>query len=411
MSEFAVEGAELKQMIRFARKQPVSFGVNPGKEDKNTLLGMHRLKAPSIIGKSVKADGEGAKVAFGTCEVEGKVLNLRCERTLPGLAKKVKRFLKLHKVPLNVVVMDEDGTVLEQDIEELPDDPSLEAEEEAATSDAQTAEASKAAQNTPDPAAMAQKLKAIQQQLKTLPTAAAEKLTAAAASAVKAIRSGDLETAEATIGRIEAALAKLAAQARQDLEPLRQRMEEAQTQIDQISDDAKRAKLQAAMGMVEKAVGDANPPAAEKALTTVETALKKLAAPTPPPTAEITVLADWQAAKDAVDDELRLLSDRLRKSAIPEVQGVADEVETLLSPLRTKMITALMGFQQAPTDAKNRDAALTALSEAEAWLASDPRVKAIDANPWGVPVTVSATLGGVLRKLQNDVNRMGRKAS
>lgn len=125
MSEFAVEGLEIKKMVKVARKQPVPFALNPAKNDADTLLGMHRRKPAALLGKSIKKDGEGLKVAFGTCAVDGKIMTLTCERAVPMMAKKLKRYLKLQKVNLNVVVLDADGNLLEDDIEELPDDPSL----------------------------------------------------------------------------------------------------------------------------------------------------------------------------------------------------------------------------------------------------------------------------------------------
>ena len=113
--------------------------------------------------------------------------------------------------------------------------------------------------------------------------------------------------------------------------------------------------------------------------------------------------ASWQAAKDAVDGQLRALSDRLRKSAIPEVVGVADQVETLLEPVRVKMLVALKNYDAAPDDEKPRSDARAAMTEAEAWLSADDRVRAVDTNPWGVPVSVAATLGGVLDRIHREI--------
>lgn len=122
------------------------------------------------------------------------------------------------------------------------------------------------------------------------------------------------------------------------------------------------------------------------------------------------LLPAWQDAKDAVDDQLRSLSDSLRKSAYDEVVGVADEVETLLEPVRVRITTALMEYDRNPAEAAKRKAALDAISAAGDWLASDARVKAVDSNPWGVPVSVAATLGAALFRLENDVARSGSAA-
>lgn len=109
-------------MAVLARKKPLHFAFNPGKSAADHVLGLDKRKAPAIIGKAIKASGQGVKVSFGLFEVDGKILMLTTENSLPTMAKKVKAFLKLNKVKLNVVVRDPNGTVLDQDIEELPDD-------------------------------------------------------------------------------------------------------------------------------------------------------------------------------------------------------------------------------------------------------------------------------------------------
>lgn len=114
----------------------------------------------------------------------------------------------------------------------------------------------------------------------------------------------------------------------------------------------------------------------------------------------VAVLALWTGAKDQVDAELRSLSDRLRKSAEPEVQAVADEVEGLLSPLRVTLVGALMGFEAAPHAGKAQTALRKAVVEARSFIESDPRVAAIDMNPWGVPVSIAATLGETLDQIE-----------
>lgn len=118
----------------------------------------------------------------------------------------------------------------------------------------------------------------------------------------------------------------------------------------------------------------------------------------------LNLMKDWHAAKDTVDTQLRTLSGRLRQSPTPEVNSVADQVETLLSPLRVKLVAALFEYQKAPSDTRARDAALGAIADAQAWLTSDGRVQAIDANPWGVSVSIVDTVGTALRKLHGDVN-------
>ena len=123
MSDFSVEGAELKKLLNFSRAKPISFAYCPGSKVETDLFGLHKKKPPAVMGKSIRADGDGPKVAFGTLQMEGRVVSLQCEKAMPALAKKVKKFLKLNKLSKNVRILDMDGNVVEEDIEDLPDEP------------------------------------------------------------------------------------------------------------------------------------------------------------------------------------------------------------------------------------------------------------------------------------------------
>jgi hypothetical protein len=115
------------------------------------------------------------------------------------------------------------------------------------------------------------------------------------------------------------------------------------------------------------------------------------------------VLAVWQAAKEAADGQLRLLSDRLRTTGIPALAEVSQDVETLLDQVRVGLVAALLNYDKDPAKPETRAAALSAIEEASDWLSTDERVRAVDQNPFGVLVTVGATLGAALQELQRDL--------
>lgn len=123
MAELGLEGAGLKKMIKKARKAPIAFAFVPAQKDEDSVFAMNLKKSPEALGRGAKKEGDGSKNAFGTCLVKGKEMQLTCLRVVPGLAKRVKRFLKSQKAPYNIVIMDKDGNILESDIEDLPDDP------------------------------------------------------------------------------------------------------------------------------------------------------------------------------------------------------------------------------------------------------------------------------------------------
>ncbi|WIY27712.1 hypothetical protein [Parasedimentitalea psychrophila] len=63
------------------RKKPLHFAFNPGKSAADHVLGLDKRKAPAIIGKAIKASGQGVKVSFGLFELDGKILMLTTENS------------------------------------------------------------------------------------------------------------------------------------------------------------------------------------------------------------------------------------------------------------------------------------------------------------------------------------------
>jgi hypothetical protein len=220
MSEFALDGPELKKMVKLARKAPLGFAFNPGKSAEEHFFAIHRKRPPAFLGRVAKSEGPGNKAAFGTCFVEEKVMQLSCEVVVPAMAKAVKRFLKASKVSLNVVIMDADGNVLESDIEDLPDDPDLyEAADQASPDPEQQSAARPEATDQPDAAALVRRIKAAQPRIATAPKPMAEKLMAAVQKVVPTIKAQNLGAADQALTQIEAVLDKLPTQAEPEPKP------------------------------------------------------------------------------------------------------------------------------------------------------------------------------------------------
>lgn len=210
MSEFALDGPELKKMVKLARKAPLAFAFNPGKSPEEHFFAIHRKRPPAFLGRIAKTEGAGNKAAFGTCFVEEKVMQLSCEVVVPAMAKAVKRFLKASKVALNVVIMDTDGTVLDSDIEELPDDPDLyEAADEASSEPEQQSAKQPEVADQPDAASLVLRIKAAQPRIAAAPKPLAEKLTVALQKVVASIKGQKLGPADQALTQIEAVLDKL----------------------------------------------------------------------------------------------------------------------------------------------------------------------------------------------------------
>jgi hypothetical protein len=114
------------------------------------------------------------------------------------------------------------------------------------------------------------------------------------------------------------------------------------------------------------------------------------------------ILPGWQAAKKAVEIQLRRLATTLRATGEPVFVEIAGELEPMLNALSAPVVAALLECDRATAEtlAGARSRAQAGIMTALAQLRSDGRVAAIDDNPFGVPVSVAAALGEALRQLQ-----------
>lgn len=310
MGDFAVEGAELKRMIKVARQQPVPFAFNPGKNDSEHYLAMHRKRSAAQLGKVAKQDGVGKKVAFGTAEIDGKCLNLTCERNLPTLAKRIKKYLKSQKIMLNVRVLDPEGNLLDSDEDDsIPDDPSLDdaaaqdaaSQPEASPAETPDADGPDAGSDTepetvpeagPDAGAIAAQLAADKDRMSALPEAQRQKLVAPLQAVVALLKSGDLVQAAAGADKITAALDKLLAAASTDqgatvdTAALAQRLKAAHAGLAEIANADAVAKLTQAIKVAAETLRGQDAETATGQIERIEAAMARLtgAAAAPPET-------------------------------------------------------------------------------------------------------------------------------
>jgi len=105
-----LEGVELKKFMKIARKQALPFAFVPGAGDEEPTFMLHRRKKAEVMGKTLRKETKQSKVSFGMMKVEGKTASLTCDKVVPGLGKKLQRFFRKQKVPMDVILFDADGT-------------------------------------------------------------------------------------------------------------------------------------------------------------------------------------------------------------------------------------------------------------------------------------------------------------
>ena len=226
MSKFPTEGSALKKLVEKSKSREVAFGYNPGTDEDDHYFAADLMKSPEVLGKLARNEGLGAKIAFGMFTTRGNLVSLRCIKIVPMLAKLFKRLLRQNKIGLNVQILDQDGNVIDADIEDgaeewTSDEAGTEDDDEDAEGDAAIAAAEAAvpdAELAPDSTedlkrmqALVARLKPLQPRLANAPQSVAGTLAGAMKNALTTLRNGDYDRSEQTIGQIEAVLAKLPA--------------------------------------------------------------------------------------------------------------------------------------------------------------------------------------------------------
>lgn len=309
MGDIALRGAELKKLVAMAKKRDLNFAYCPGNDPKEDVFVLDLRKKPEVIGRTARAEGTGTKLGFGTAKAKGKVLSLTCEKELPQMAKKLKKFLKFEKIPMNVVVLDMSGKVLEEDVEDLGED---EDDDDADVADVTEEEETEdgTSEDTDDDAGRIKSLKAraadLKQKIEGLANADMQaKLGKAYTGAVGALKSGQLDTADGVLTKLEAALDKMppagSAAASTETDPalakLQQVSDRLKKQIDDLENPDAASKLNTAHGMLETQIADGD---VKKAATTAKAlgdAITRAAAAAAPASAD-TEAADTDAGTE-----------------------------------------------------------------------------------------------------------------
>lgn len=211
-----IKSDELKQLVLTAKRRTMNFAYNPGPKDDDLLI-VDKKKSPEVIGRVAKAEGKGSKAVFGTFLIEEKKAILTTEIVLPGMAKKLRKYLKKLGLSFTIDVKDPSGKMLESDAEEDNDDqPDASAQGAQPDAPAQASEPGQQPETTaPDPA-----LQAIKTRIRDAQGPIAqlgprgEPLKKAMTQVVLFVKSGDLPKATTLMGRIEDGLQKAQAAAR-----------------------------------------------------------------------------------------------------------------------------------------------------------------------------------------------------
>lgn len=202
MAYAPIKTEDLKKQIMAGKKRAMNIAYNPGPKGADLLI-IDRLKAPDVIARVAKKEGEGNKVAFGSFVIDARKFKLTAEQDLPGLAKKLRKYLKTLDYSYAIEVYDEDGNITQSALEDEDDTP---------LGSAQTYRTSVSTPEDPPPpadtrTALADRLRALQPALATFGGAKGQ-LGRAMTHVVGAIKADDMDKAETMLTQIETAVSR-----------------------------------------------------------------------------------------------------------------------------------------------------------------------------------------------------------
>lgn len=119
-----------------------------------------------------------------------------------------------------------------------------------------------------------------------------------------------------------------------------------------------------------------------------------------------TARSNWLSAEEAVGKQITAMQAAFRKSGSDVLLDIANfGLPALTGNTRSKAMTAIFeveGVKSAP-NGKILMRADKKLSELQKQLTTNPRVQACDENPFGVKVSIIATLGGALDDMRKTI--------
>lgn len=104
-----LDKAGLKKFVKLAKNRSLTFAFCPASGQDEALFAAHRTKKPDNYGKAARKEAEQTKVSYGKMTVEGKTITLTCDKTVPGMDRKLAKMFRKMKVPLEVKIIDGAG--------------------------------------------------------------------------------------------------------------------------------------------------------------------------------------------------------------------------------------------------------------------------------------------------------------
>jgi hypothetical protein len=319
---------------------------------------MHRRKPAELMAKELRAAGDGSKIAFGSAFVQGKLMDLTCERVVPNIAKRLKKFFKQQKVTLNVRVLDADGNLLESDIEDLPPDEVKNDPDDNAEDDGT------AGVDVAELRALTARAATLKARIATAPDGLTERLDKALNLAILSLKSGETPRAATALDAIDDALKRSGQATVTDVPPaqddrdpeeptpddgaLTKLVERLKLLIPAVlaAPEAQAARLKQFANAANKALKSGDIARAEQLIDAIEGALGAKAKV--PPTDESPLSAAAQEARNEIPINVVALG-RARWEWISVRRNLKTEIEKLRKSI-VATCSGIEGYEDIATD-------------------------------------------------------------
>ena len=363
----------LLKQLTLCRKDPertMKFALVDAKgKDQPAMLAMHpRMGARALFGKLQAAAGVKTG-AYGTAWVDGTNLMLQLDKPLSGLVKKVRPPVKACGFRITKAVLwNADGTVFEQD--EVPEEAVGEGPAQAAPGG--PAETGKGRSTAPPTSGSEGDSVAFKARL----TALIQKIKEAQIAGHAGAQDAKLKASEAGIFA-----------GKRDFDRANALLDKA------------KAALQAGG---EPGAGD-DPSNALKAASRAGPT-RNTAESTDFPRHWAAAVERWRAASDSVDGQVSKLQAALKQSDDDELHDIAETgLNGITAGAKVGLLAAIreLGAATDVVSAGRIGKARKAVAQFRAQIERDPRVGACDDNPFGVQVSLRATLLPALDGLED----------
>lgn len=103
---------EMEEGMKFAKRGEVYFAFAQASKPEECKLVFSKKRKADALGKQLRRDGGGSKIAYGTAKIEQNTLKLKCEESkVPDLKRVAKNMLSAKKSPVKKVVIEEEEEV------------------------------------------------------------------------------------------------------------------------------------------------------------------------------------------------------------------------------------------------------------------------------------------------------------